>query len=224
MSDKIQLHSLATPNGVKVSVALEEMGLPYEAHLVDIMADDQFRPEFMAVNPNSKIPAIHDPKGPDGKPFNVFESGAILHYLAQKAGGKFMGEGAAEQSRVLQWLFFQVGSGPYFGQLGHFTKYSKEKIQYCIDRYVKETKHFLKVIDTQLQSNAYIAGDKYSIADMALFPWIACLDNFYNASELLGLSEYKAIDAWMTKIFERPAVKKGIEVCVKPGFPKMHWK
>ncbi|HLW57453.1 MAG TPA: glutathione binding-like protein [Bacteriovoracaceae bacterium] len=210
----IELYSLGTPNGQKVSVALEEMEFPYNEHKIDIMNGDQFTPEFIKINPNSKIPAIVDPEGPDGKPLAIMESGAILMYLAQKSQ-KFFPQDPRLQSEVLQWLFFQVGGiGPMFGQFGHFFKYAKEKCDhpYPLERYTKEAKRLLQVLDTRLEGKQYLVGEEYTIADMAIMPWVKCLDVFYGANEQLGLSEYKNVQAWVKRLLDRPKTAKGMEV------------
>lgn len=215
MSAKLQLYSLATPNGQKVAIALEEMGLPYDAHRIDIMKGDQFKPEFIAINPNSKIPALVDPEGDKGKPLNIFESGAILLYLAEKSG-KFLPKDPAGRSKTLQWLFFQMGGpGPMFGQFGHFYKYAKDKCDhpYPLERYKNESKRLLKVIDTQLEKNQFIAGDELTIADMALAPWVTGLSKFYKADEVLDLDSFKNITRWLDTLWSRPGFKKGAEVC-----------
>ena len=212
--ERIQLYSLATPNGIKVSVALEEMGLKYDAHTINIMNGDQFSPEFIKVNPNSKIPAIVDLDGPGGE-HAVFESGAILLYLAKKTG-KFISNDPALESETLQWLFFQMGGvGPMFGQFGHFYKYAKEncKDPYPVERYTKETKRLLSVLNTRLEGRKFLVGEEYSIADMSIFPWVICLDKFYAASEYLNLSEYKNVNRWLSSILERSATVRGLEVC-----------
>lgn len=211
--DRIQLYSLATPNGQKVAVALEEMGLPYEAHRIDIMKGDQFTPEFMAINPNSKIPAIVDPNGPKGKPLAVFESGAILIYLAEKSG-LGLPAGQAARSECLQWLFFQVGGvGPMFGQFGHFYKYAPEKVPYGIERYQKETRRLLGVLEARLKGKEYLMGEAFTIADMATFPWIGCLDAGYKAAEVLQLAaDFPVVMAWHERCRQRPAAAKGLEV------------
>src|SRR5690554_1066449 len=210
----IELYSLGTPNGQKVSVALEEMEFPYNEHKIDIMNGDQFTPEFIKINPNSKIPAIVDLEGPDGKPLAIMESGAILMYLAQKSQ-KFFPQDPRLQSEVLQWLFFQVGGiGPMFGQFGHFFKYAKEKCDhpYPLERYTKESKRLLQVLDTRLEGRQYLVGEEYTIADMAIMPWVMCLDVFYGANEQLGLSEYKNVHAWVKRLLDRPKTAKGMEV------------
>ena len=215
----IQLYSLATPNGQKVSVALEEMGLAYEPHTIDITKDDQFSDDFVAINPNSKIPAIVDPDGPDGEPHAVFESGAILLYLAEKSG-KLLPLDPALRSETLQWLFFQMGGvGPMFGQFGHFYRYSKDVCDhpYPTERYTKETKRLLQVLENRLQSREWVVSDKLTIADCATAPWIVCLDKFYQASDHLGLADYPQVNAWVERFLERPAVQKGMGVCAFPG-------
>jgi len=210
--DRIQLYSLGTPNGQKVSVALEEMELPYEAHKVDIMNGDQFTDEFVAINPNSKIPAIVDPNGPKGESLAVFESGAILVYLAEKSG-RGLPTDLAARSECLQWLFFQVGGvGPMFGQFGHFYKYAKEKIPYGIERYQKETKRLLGVLEQRLQSREFLVGAEYTIADMATFPWVGCLDWGYKAAETLELDTFPTVMAWYDRCAKRPASVRGMEV------------
>lgn len=211
---KIQLYSLATPNGVKASIALEEMGLPYEAHKINIMEGDQFKDSFIKINPNSKIPAIVDPEGPGGE-YAVFESGAILIYLAEKSG-KFLSSDQKFRSETLQWLFFQVGGvGPMFGQFGHFYRYAKESCDhpYPVERYMNETKRLLGVLDKRLEGRDYLVDDGYSIADMATFPWVVCLDKFYDATKPLELTTFKNVNSWLEKVGERDAVKRGMEVC-----------
>ena len=218
MSDSIQLFSLATPNGQKVSIALEEMGLSYEPHVIDITTGDQFSVDFIKVNPNSKIPAIVDPNGPGGQPINIMESGAILLYLAEKTN-KFIPEAPRLRMQTLQWLFFQVaGVGPMFGQFGHFFRYGRENCDhpYPIERYTKEVKRLLGVMETQLSQNSYISGDEYTIADMATFPWVSCLDVFYKGSEHLDLPSFKKVNTWLSKCLDREAVKVGMQVCPFP--------
>lgn len=215
MNEQIQLYSLATPNGQKVSIALEEMQLAYKANLVDITKGDQFKPEFVKINPNSKIPAIVDPNGPDGKPISIMESGAILIYLAQKSG-KFYPQDARLQSEVLQWLFFQVGGvGPMFGQFGHFFKYAKEKCEhpYPVDRYATESKRILKVLNTHLEGKNFLVAEQYTIADMATVPWASCLSAFYKADEKLSLSQFTNVNRWVSSILARPKTASGMKVC-----------
>ena len=211
--DRIQLYSLGTPNGQKIAVALEEMALPYEAHRVDIMAGDQFSDEFIAINPNSKIPAIVDPLGPNGEPLEVFESGAILLYLAEKSG-KYLPADPATRSECLQWLFFQVGGiGPMFGQFGHFYKYAKEKVDYGINRYQTETLRLLEVLEKRLEGRDFLMVEDYTIADIATFPWVGALDWGYNAAELLQLRQnFPNVMAWYDRCRQRPATARGLEV------------
>lgn len=210
---RIQLYSLGTPNGQKASIALEEMEIPYEAHRVDIMEGDQFSDEFISINPNSKIPAIVDPNGPHGKPHNVFESGAIVLYLAEKSG-KLLSKDPAQRSETLQWLFFQIGGvGPMFGQLGHFYKFAKEKIPYAIERYSNETKRLMGVLERRLEGRDYLMGEHYTIADVATFTWPLCLDRFYGAREELALdADFPRVMAWVDRCAARPATARGLEV------------
>lgn len=210
----IELYSFGTPNGQKIPIALEEMELPYNIHRIDISKGDQFNPDYIKINPNSKIPSIVDPEGPGGKPLSIMESGAILIYLAQKSK-KFYPEDPRLQSEVLQWLFFQVGSvGPMFGQFGHFFKFAQDKCKdpYPLERYTKESKRLLKVLDTKLEGRTFLVGDEYSIADMAIVPWVSCLDVFYEACEKLNLNEYKNVNEWVKRVLKRPKTAKGIEV------------
>ncbi len=211
--DRIQLYSLGTPNGQKIAVALEEMALPYEAHRVDIMAGDQFSDEFIAINPNSKIPAIVDLLGPNGEPLTVFESGAILLYLAEKSG-KYLPADPATRSECLQWLFFQVGGvGPMFGQFGHFYKYAKEKVDYGINRYQTETLRLLEVLEKRLEGRDFLMVEDYTIADITTFPWVGALDWGYNAVELLQLMQnFPNVMAWYDRCRQRPATARGLEV------------
>lgn len=212
--ERIQLYSLATPNGQKVSIALEELGLPYEAHKVNILEGEQFTDEFKAVCPNSKIPALVDPNGPDGKPLAIFESGAILLHLAEKTG-KLLPFDLRRRSECIQWLFFQMANvGPMFGQFGHFYRFAKEKLPYAIERYTNETRRILGVLETRLAEGNYLVGDEYTIADIATFPWVGCLDWGYNASEDLKLKgEFLRVMAWYKRCSERPASVSGAKVC-----------
>lgn len=215
MSNKIQLYSLATPNGQKVSIALEEMSLEYDAHTIDITAGDQFKPYFLKINPNSKIPAIVDPVGDGGRPLSIMESGAILVYLAEKTG-KFLSKDVGARSKALQWLFFQVGGvGPMFGQFGHFYKYGKSKCDhpYPVERYSKETTRLLGIVENQLKKNEFLAGSKISIADFSVAPWIAALDTFYEAGDLLSLHCFERTQSWLQEILSRPSVARGMNVC-----------
>lgn len=211
----IELYSLATPNGQKVSIALEEMEIPYNAHTINILKGEQLTPEFLAINPNGKIPAIIDPEGDQGKPLTVFESGAILIYLAKKAQ-KFLPPEPKLESETLQWLFFQVGGvGPMFGQFGHFYKYAKEKCDhpYPLERYTNESKRLLGVLDHFLNDKSYLVGEQYTIADMATVPWVYGLSVHYNATEALNLSQFKNVNRWVNSILERPKTKAGLSVC-----------
>jgi len=211
VSDKIKLYSLATPNGQKASIALEEMKIEYEPIKIDISKGDQFSDSFVRINPNSKIPAIVDPNGPDGESFNVFESGAVLLYLAEKTG-KLLPKDPRKKYEVIQWMFFQTGSvGPMFGQFNHFYKYAKDKIPYAIERYKKETKRLLKVLDKQLDGKEYLV-DEYSIADIMNFTWVRSFRS-YEREAGLDFDEYPNVNAWVDRISERPAVKKGLKVC-----------
>lgn len=215
MAHKIQLYSLATPNGQKVSVALEEMQLPYDAHTIDITKGAQFTDEFIKINPNSKIPAIVDPVSDDGKPLAIMESGAILIYLARKSG-KFLPEDPRLQSETLQWLFFQVGGvGPMFGQFGHFFKYAKDKCDhpYPVERYKNESKRILSVLNKRLEGRTFLVGETYTIADMATFPWVLCLIHHYQAGDVLDIGSFTNITAWLERIQARPLSAKGLTVC-----------
>ena len=210
--EKIQLYSFPTPNGVKASIILEETGLPYEPHLVTLADADVKSAAFLSLNPNNKIPAIIDPDGPDGEPIGLFESGAVLLYLAEKTG-KFLGRTKADKYRVTQWLMFQMGGvGPMFGQLGYFYKFAGSEIEdpRPRERYVNEAKRLLNVLNTQLDGQDWIAGD-YSIADIAIAPWLRGLD-FYGAKELLGWEGYPHVAAYLDRFLERPAVQKGLTI------------
>lgn len=210
----LQLYSLGTPNGQKVTVLLEELGLAYDFFAINIMEGGNFSSGFVAISPNEKIPALVDKDGPGGQEFTVFESGAILLYLMDKVPDSPLmprtDDGA--RSKVMQWLMWQMGSAPYLGQFGHFSIYAKEKIPYAIDRYTMETKRLLDVLDKQLARGEYVAGDFFSVADIAIFPWIRCLDVYYNAAETLGISEYKNVSRWVESVGKRPAVVRGMAV------------
>jgi GSH-dependent disulfide-bond oxidoreductase len=210
--DRIQLYSLPTPNGVKASIALEEMELAYEPHLVSFATNDQTTPEFLSLNPNNKIPAIIDPDGPGGAPLPVFESGAILLYLAEKTG-KLIPSDPAGRIECIQWLMFQMGGvGPMFGQFGHFHKFAADKISdpYPTQRYLDETKRLLGVLEQRLEGRDFLVGKTLTIADVATFPWIRVLGTFYEAGEVLGLSGYSNVMAYLERCLDRPAVQRGL--------------
>jgi len=203
----IEVYSWATPNGHKVHVMLEECALPYKVVAVDIGAGDQFKPEFLTISPNNKIPAIVDPDGPDGKPISLFESGAILLYLASKTG-RLLPADARGKYNVLQWLMFQMGSvGPMLGQAHHFRVYAPEKITYAIDRYTNEARRLYRVMNDQLARSRYIAGPDYTIADIAIFPWLRSWKN-----QGIEWSEFPHLKGWFDEIAARPAVVRGVEV------------
>lgn len=205
----LQLYSFPTPNGVKVSIALEEMDIPYEAHTVTLSDADVKSPEFLSLNPNNKIPAIVDPDGPDSAPLGLFESGAILIYLAEKSG-KLIGKTAADKAKIIQWVMFQMGGlGPMFGQLGFFSKFagSEWEDKRPQQRYIDEAKRLLAVLDKELDGKDWIAGD-YSIADIAIAPWLAALD-FYGTKDLVGWEDHKNVVAYLDRFLARPAVVKG---------------
>ncbi|MDQ6214695.1 glutathione S-transferase N-terminal domain-containing protein [Achromobacter insolitus] len=212
--DRIQLYSLPTPNGVKVSILLEETGLPYEAHRVSFDAKDQFSPEFLSLSPNNKIPAILDPNGPEGKPLGLFESGAILVYLASKAG-KFLPADTAGRYETLQWIMFQMGGiGPMFGQLGFFHKFAGKDYEdkRPRDRYVEESRRLLNVLDQRLEGRDWVMGDEYTIADIAILPWVRNLVGFYDAGELVGFSRFKNVARVLEAFVARPAVARGLTI------------
>ncbi|MGB0679329.1 MAG: glutathione S-transferase N-terminal domain-containing protein [Polyangiales bacterium] len=210
----LQLYSLATPNGRKVGIMLEETGLPYEAHRIDIMQGDQFDPDFVRLNPNSKIPCILDPQGPDRVPMALMESGAILLYLAGKSG-QLLPEAPAERWQATAWLMFQVGSiGPMFGQFGHFHKFARDKTadDYARQRYTKEVTRLLGVLESRLDARDYLLDSGYSVADIATFPWVEAL-NFYQGKEAVDYARFPAVEAWLARCLVRPAVQRGLKVC-----------
>jgi GST-like protein len=212
--DRIQLYSLNTPNGVKASIMLEETGLAYEPHLVDIMKDESHTPEFLSLNPNGKIPAIIDPDGPDGKPLGLFESGAILLYLADKSG-KFIPSDAARRWETIQWVFFQMASiGPMFGQVGFFNKFAGREYadKRPLERYVAESKRLLDVLDARLDGRQWIMGDDYTIADIATLGWVNNLITFYEARELVEYDSFANVGAWLERGLARPAVQRGLGI------------
>jgi GST-like protein len=203
----IEVYSWATPNGHKVHVMLEECGLPYRVHAVDIGAGEQFAPEFLAISPNNKIPAIVDPDGPDGQPISLFESGAILLYLAGKTG-RFLPDSVRGKYETLEWLMFQMGGvGPMLGQAHHFRIYAPEKIAYAVDRYTNEAKRLYGVMNRKLAKTRYIAGDEYTIADIAIFPWLRSWKN-----QGIDWNDYPHLKGWFDEIAARPAVQRGCEV------------
>ncbi|MEM9047978.1 MAG: glutathione S-transferase N-terminal domain-containing protein [Pseudomonadota bacterium] len=212
--DRIQLYSFPTPNGIKVSAALEELGLAYEAHTVHIGRDDQLTPEFLALNPNNKIPAIIDPDGPGGEPLALWESGAILLYLAEKTG-KLMPQDPAARWETTQWLMFQMGGlGPMFGQMGHFYKFMAGKVSdaYPTERYVKESRRLTGVLDQRLDGRDYVMGAEYSIADIAIWPWLSTAIRFYESGEAMGISDFPRALAWWERCAERPASQKAANI------------
>jgi GST-like protein len=210
----IDAYTWATPNGHKIHIMLEECGLEYKVHPINIGAGDQFGEKFLKISPNNKIPAIVDPDGPDGKPISLFESGAILVYLAGKTG-KFLPDDVRGKYETLQWLMFQMGGvGPMLGQAHHFRIYAPEKIDYAINRYTNEAKRLYGVIDTQLSKHPYLAGDSYTIADIATFPWLRSWQN-----QGVELDAYPNLKRWFNEIAERPAVKRGVEVLANARKP-----
>ncbi len=215
--DVLQLYSLTTPNGVKVSIMLEETGLPYEAHYVDFGTNDQMSAAFLSLNPNNKIPAILDPNGPDGAPMPLWESGAILIYLAEKTG-MFLPAGAARH-QVLQWLMFQMGGlGPMFGQVGFFHHFAGKEIEDLRPkaRYAGEAARLLRVLDGQLAGGGWVTGD-YSIADIAIGPWLRTLRDYYKAGEIVGWGDLRNVPAYLDRFLARPAVQRGLAIPARPG-------
>lgn len=212
--DRLQLYSFPTPNGVKVSIALEETGLPYEAHTVAIGKDETWTPEFLALNPNGKIPAIIDPDGPGGRPMALFESGAILVYLAEKTG-KLIPADPALRYETMQWVFFQMGHiGPMFGQLGFFHKFAGKEIEdkRPLERFVNESKRLLGVLETRLDGRSWIMGDDYTIADISMMGWVRGLVEFYKAGDLVGYDDLSRVPAWLDRGLARPAVERGLQI------------
>ena len=212
--DVIQLYSLPTPNGVKVSAMLEETGLAYEPHLVDFGKNDQLTPEFLSLNPNNKIPAMIDPNGPGGLPLAVWESGAMLIYLADKSG-KFLPADPAGRYETIQWLMWQMGgAGPMFGQLGFFHKFAGKDYEdkRPLERYVTESKRLLKVLDQRLEGRDFIMGPDYTIADMATWPWVRNLAGFYNASDILDMPGFGNVMRWVETCAARPASQRALDI------------
>ena len=219
--DRLQLYSLPTPNGVKVSIALEELELPYEVHRVDFERQDQVSAEFLSLNPNNKIPAILDPDGPGGRLLALFESGAILLYLAEKTG-RLLPQDPAQRWQAVQWLMFQMGGiGPMFGQVGFFHKFAGREYEdkRPRDRYLGESKRLLAVVDGQLEKHAWIAGDEYGMADIATFPWIRNLVGFYGAGELVGIDGFRHVKRGLEAFLARPAVQRGLAIPPAPPKP-----
>ena len=215
-ADIIEVYSWATPNGHKVHIMLEECGLPYRTHAIDIGAGDQFTPEFLAISPNNKIPAIVDPAGPDGAPISLFESGAILMYLAGKTG-RFMPTSTRGRYEMLEWLMFQMGGvGPMLGQAHHFRIYAPEKIEYAVNRYTNEAKRLYGVMNKRLAKRKYIAGSEYTIADIAIFPWLRSWKN-----QGIEWVDYPHLKGWFDEIAARPAVQRGVEVLALQRKPLM---
>lgn len=211
--DRIQLYSLATPNGRKIGIALEEMALPYEAHRIDIMAGDQFDEDYTKLNPNSKIPTIVDPNGPGGEPIALMESGAILLYLAEKSG-KFLPSDARLRWETIQWLTFQLANvGPLFGQFGHFFKFAKDKTSdtYAVERYTTEAKRLLGVVDRRLEGRTFLVGETYTIADMATAPWVRAIE-FYEGEDALDYASFANVEPWVKRCLERPKTAAGLKV------------
>jgi len=217
--DRLQLYSFPTPNGVKVSIMLEEIGLPYEAHAVNIMQNENKSAGFLALNPNGKIPAIVDPNGPDGKPIGLFESGAILVYLAEKTG-QLIPADAAGRYEALQWVFFQMGGiGPMFGQVGFFHKFAGKDYEdkRPLKRYADESKRLLGVLETQLKAGGpWIMGKDYSIADVSMIGWVRNLVGFYDAAQVVDFHEFEHVQAWLDRALERPAVQRGLNIPPRP--------
>ena len=216
--DRLQLYSFPTPNGVKVSIMLEEIGLPYEPHTVNITKNESWTPDFLSLNPNGKIPAIIDPDGPGGRPLGLFESGAILLYLANKTG-KLMPADEAQRWETIQWVFFQMAFiGPMFGQVGYFNKFAGREIadKRPLERYVNESKRLLGVIEGRLAGRAWIMGEAYTIADISMLGWVRNLVGFYGARELVGFDALEHVPAWLERGLARPAVQRGLEIPKRP--------
>jgi GSH-dependent disulfide-bond oxidoreductase len=216
--ERLQLYSFPTPNGVKISIALEEIGLPYEPHAIDIGKNETWTQEFLSLNPNGKIPAIIDPDGPGGVPIGLFESGAILLYLAEKTG-MLLPRDAARRYETIQWVFFQMGSvGPIFGQVGYFHKFAGREIEdkRPLERYRAESQRLLGVLETRLQGRQWIMGDDYTIADISLLGWVRNLIGFYGARDLVAFDALKHVPAWLERGLARPAVQRGLDIPKRP--------
>ena len=217
--ERLQLYSLPTPNGVKVSIFLEETGLAYEPHLVNFASNDQLTPEFISLNPNNKIPAVLDPNGPGGKPLALFESGAILIYLADKTGQLLPADPAARYETI-QWLMFQMGGiGPMFGQLGFFHKFAGKDYEdkRPLDRYVAEAKRLLNVLNQRLTGHDWLMGAEYTVADIATFPWVGNLVGFYGAGEIVGIQDFPEVTRVLAAFQARPAVVRGLNIPARPA-------
>jgi GSH-dependent disulfide-bond oxidoreductase len=216
--DRLQLYSLPTPNGVKVSIALEEMGLPYEPHRIDFGANDQSTPEFLSLNPNGKIPAILDPNGPSGAPFALFESGAILLYLADKTG-LLVPADAARRYETIQWVFFQMAFiGPMFGQVGYFHKFAGREIadKRPLEHYSRQSKRLLAILEQRLRGRQWIMGDDYTIADISILGWVRNLIGYYGARDLVDFDSLTHVPAWLDRGLAQPAVQRGLEIPRRP--------
>jgi GST-like protein len=217
--DRLQLYSTPTPNGVKVSIMLEEIGLPYEVHAINIGKNETWVPEYLSLNPNGKIPAIIDPDGPGGKPLGLFESGAILIYLADKTG-KLQPKDAYGRYETMQWVFFQMAAiGPIFGQVGFFHKFAGKDYEdkRPRDRYVAESKRLLGVLEARLADRPWIMGDDYTIADISMIGWVRNLVGFYGAGELVEYSTFKRVPEWLERALARPAVQRGLDIPKRPA-------
>ena len=217
--DRLQLYSVPTPNGVKVSIMLEETGLPYEVHAVNIGQNETWTPDYLSLNPNGKIPAIIDPDGPGGQPFGLFESGAILLYLAEKTG-RFLPQDPARRLETIQWVFFQMAAvGPMFGQFGFFHKFAGREFEdkRPLHRYRDETARLLRVLEARLDGRTWIGGEDYTIADISLVGWVRVIDTFYQAGDLVGWGELPRVRDWLARAVARPAVERGLAIPARPG-------
>ena len=219
----IEVWTWPTPNGQKVHIALEELGIPYKAIPINIGAGDQFKPEFLKITPNHRIPAIVDPDGPGGKPFTLFESAAILIYLSEKTGGKLIPQDPIGHYKCLEWIMFQMGGvGPMFGQWNHFGAYAKEKIPYAIERYTNEVARLTRVLNKRLEEAPYLAGDEYSMADIITFPWIRTAvepSSRFAERGYIEMKDYPAVKRWYDEIAARPAVQRGLAVLAEAQRP-----
>jgi GST-like protein len=216
--DRLQLYSALTPNGVKVSIMLEEIGLPYEAHSIDIGKDESWTPEFLSLNPNGKIPSIIDPGGPEGKPLGLFESGAILLYLAEKTG-KLLPKDPSLRYETIQWVFFQMAAiGPIFGQLGFFHKFAGRQItdKRPLERYRAESRRLIGVLESRFDGREWVMGEDYTIADISMLGWVRNLIGFYEARDLVGFDDFPKVAAWLERGLARPAVQRGLTIPAKP--------